>query len=205
MKNFPWRPLALAAWTLALILVWNLDFDTLTTTAGQMGANDVAAIVDGFRQTPNFWSDGWIWWHGPWIESGIQVFRPLSSVMLWWECYVGLKFGFVYVAWWGVFLFGVACALTQCIAWRVTKSWLCVWLAATLMPLLRLWNWAGTTPASWLAWMPVHHDLLMIIGLLAAFLMFCWWLESGKRRHLFGCWLAFVAGALSKEYVYIFR
>lgn len=44
----------------------------------------------------------------------------------------------------------------------------------------------------------------MIIGMLAAFWMFCWWLESGQKRHLLGCWLALVLGALSKEYVYIF-
>ncbi len=204
MKNFPWRPLALTLWMLALVLWLNLDFDTLTTTSGQMGANDVASIVDGFRKTPHFWSDCWNWWRGPWIQSGIQVFRPLSSMMLWWECYVGLQFGFIYVAWWGVFLFGLANVLTMAIAWRLTKSWLCVGVAATLMPMLRFWNWAGTTPDSWLAWMPVHHDLLMIIGLLAAFWQFCWWLESGKRRHLAGCWIALIAGALSKEYVYIF-
>ncbi len=208
MKNFPWRPLALALalalWALALILLLNRNFLTLSTLEGQMGANDVSAIVEGFRRTPHFWSDFWVWWRGPWIQSNVQVFRPLSSMMLWWECLVGLRYGFIYVAWWGVFLLCVACALTMAIAWRLTKSWLCVGVAATLVPLLRLWNWQGTTPVSWLAWMPVHHDLLMIIGLLAAFWQFSWWLENGRRRHLIGCWLAFIAGALSKEYVYIF-
>lgn len=204
MKNFPWRPLTLALWALTLILVFNTSFDVLTTTAGQMSANDVDGIVSGYRQTPHFWSDFWVWWHGPWIQSNVQVFRPLSSMMLWWECFVGLNANFTIVAWWGVLLFVAACALTMSIAWRITKSWLSVGVAATLIPLLRFWNWAGTTPESWLAWMPVHHDLLMIIGLLAAFLMFCWWLESGQRRHLAGCWLALILGALSKEYVYIF-
>lgn len=154
MKNFPWRPLALALWALTLVLLFNRDFDTLTTTAGQMSANDVAAIVDGFHRTPDFWSDFWVWWRGPWIQSGVQVFRPLSSMMLWWECFVGLHYGFIYIAWWGVFLFCIACALTMAIAWRITKSWLCVGVAATLTPILRFWNWAGTTPDSWLAWMP---------------------------------------------------
>ena len=209
MKQFSWsplalRPVALALWMVALVLIFNRDFDVLTTTAGQMGANDVASIVGGFHKTPHFWSDCWSWWRGPWIQSGIPVFRPLSSMMLWWECYVGLNYGFIYVAWWGIFLFVVANALTMSIAWRATKSWVCVGLSATLMPLLRFWNWAGTTPDSWAAWMPVHHDLLMIIGLLAALWQWMWWLESGRRRHLIGCWLALVAGALSKEYVYIF-
>ena len=204
MKNFPWRPFLLTLWALTLIIWLNHEFDVLTSVAGQMGANDSAAIADGFRKTPHFWSDFWVWWRGPWIQSGVQVFRPLSSMMLWWECYVGFNYGFVYVAWWGLFLFGVACALTMSIAWRLTKSWVGVAVAATIVPMLRLWNWQGTTPKSWLAWMPVHHDLLMILGLLAAFWQFCWWLETGQRRHLAGCWLAFVAGAFSKEYVYIF-
>lgn len=56
MKNFPWRPVALSLWTLTLIFCWNTNFDTLTTVSGQMGANDVAAIMDGFRKTPHFWS-----------------------------------------------------------------------------------------------------------------------------------------------------
>ncbi len=204
MKNSPWRPFALALWTLALILLFNRDFQTLTQLDGQMGANDVASIMQGFRETPHFWSDGLRWWHGPWIQSGIGVFRPLSSMMLWWECYVGLNYGFIWVAWWGVALFAIACALTVAIAWRVTKSWLSASVAATITPLLRFWNWGGTTPDSWLAWMPVHHDLLMIIGLLSAFLCFDWWLQTGARRALILSWAALVAGALSKEYVYIF-
>ena len=204
MKTLLWRPWLLAIWMLALILLFNTNFDVLKTTAGQMKANDVASIVDGFHQTPHFWSDFGRFWHGPWIQSGVQVFRPLSSMMLWWECFVGLNYGFTFIAWWGVFLMTIACGLSVCIAWRVTKSWLSAWVAATLLPILRFWNWAGTTPHSWAAWMPVHHDLLMIIGLLAAFLAFDWWLETGDRRALIGCWLAFIAGALSKEYVYIF-
>ena len=204
MKNFPFKSVALALWTLALVLVFNTSFDVLTTTSGQMGANDVASIMRGFHQTPHFWSDFGRWWHGPWIQSGVEVYRPLASMMLWWECYVGLHAGFVYVAWWGVFLVTVACGLSVCIAWRVTGSWLSAWLAATLLPALRVWNWADTTPDSWAAWMPVHHDLLMIIALLAAFLGWSWWLEGGRRRHLFGCWLALIVGACTKEYVYIF-
>ena len=204
MKNFPFKSVALALWTLALVLVFNTSFGVLTTTSGQMGANDVASIMRGFHQTPHFWSDFGRWWHGPWIQSGVEVYRPLASMMLWWECYVGLHAGFVYVAWWGVFLVTVACGLSVCIAWRVTGSWLSAWLAATLLPALRFWNWSGTTPDSWAAWMPVHHDLLMIIALLAASLGWSWWLEGGRRRHLFGCWLALIVGACTKEYVYIF-
>lgn len=204
MKTLPWRPFLLAFWMLALILLFNTHFDVLNTTSGQMKANDVASIVDGFRRTPHFWSDFGRWWHGPWIQSGIQVFRPVSSMMLWWECAIGLSHGFGVIAWWGVFLFFVASGLSVCIAWRVTRSWVSAGVAATLLPVLRFWNWAGTTPDSWVAWMPVHHDLLMIIGLLSAFLAFDWWLESGDRRALFLCWAAFIVGALSKEYVYIF-
>ncbi len=204
MKTLPWRPWLLAVWMLALILIFNTNFGVLNTTAGQMKANDVADIVDGFHQMPHFWSDFGRWWHGPWIESGVQVFRPISSMMLWWECAIGLSYGFTYIAWWGVFLFAVASGLSVCIAWRITKSWISSGVAATLLPLLRFWNWAGTTPDSWAAWMPVHHDLLMIIGLLAAFLAFDWWLETGDRRALIGCWAAFIVGTLSKEYVYIF-
>lgn len=62
----------------------------------------------------------------------------------------------------------------------------------------------GSQPPFWLAWMPVHHDLLMMVAMLAALLLFDLWLESGARRFLIGCWIAFALGALSKEYVYIF-
>ena len=90
------------------------------------------------------------------------------------------------------------------LAWRVTRWKIGALVAALLTPALPIFNWRGTTPNYWLAWYPVHHDLLMIGCLLAALLAFDNWLENGVRKYLLWTWSAFLLGALSKEFLYIF-
>lgn len=186
------------------VLLWNWQFVEATAPSRIFEMNDVPGILIGYHKTPHLLLDGLRWWHGSWIQDNVHVFRPVSSYLLWIETAIGLRWGFLWVAWLGVFLFTVDCLLSVALAWRFTHSRLCAGLAALLTPAIRFWNWGGTHPSDWLAWYAVHHDLLMIGFLLGALLFFDRWLETTDRKHLALAWLCFVLGALSKEFVYIF-
>src|SRR2546430_16883823 len=60
--------------------------------------NDVPAITQGYRETPDLLRDGLRWWHGPWIREGIQAYRPLTSYLHWIELWIGFHWGFIWVA-----------------------------------------------------------------------------------------------------------
>lgn len=186
-----------------LVVIWNTSFRPWTERWLVLQTHDVPSVVAGYRKAPNLLVDGLRWWHGPWILEGIQVFRPVSSYLLWIETWVGFNAGFVWVAWFGVLLLIVDCCLTVALAWRLTRSRLCALLAAVLAPAVQQWNWGGLTPPYWLAWYPVHQDLLMIGFLMGAILTFDLWLETGGRRSLALTWFLFLIGALTKEFVYV--
>lgn len=196
--------IAVAVLVAALVLWWNWQFVGGATAAKILDMNDVGGILEGYRQTPNLFIDGLQWWHGSWIQEDTHVFRPVSSYLLWIESWIGLHWGFIWSAWIGVFLLIADCLLSVVLAWRFTRSKVCALLAAVLAPALRFWNWGGTQPSDWLAWYPVHHDLLMIGFLLGALLCFDLWLETTRKKYLVLAWAWFVLGALSKEFVYIF-
>jgi hypothetical protein len=186
------------------VLLWNGQFGQATVLSRILRMNDVPGILIGYRKTPHLLLDGLRWWHGSWIQDNVHVFRPISSYLLWIETAVGLRWGFLWVAWLGVFLFTLDCVLSAALAWRFTRSRFCTVLAALLAPAIRFWNWGGTHPGDWLAWYAVHHDLLMIGFLLGALLFFDVWLETARSKHLALAWICFLLGALSKEFVYVF-
>jgi hypothetical protein len=103
-----------------------------------------------------------------------------------------------------VALLAAVCCLCAALAWRLTRSKICVVLSAILAPAVITWNWNGTQPHYWLVWYPCHHDLLMIGCLLGALTALDIWLETGGGRLLVLTWCLFLAGALSKEFLYVF-
>src|ERR1051326_9093234 len=77
-----WHPLALFGLILFLVIHWNGNFKEWSALEPARLGNDVQAIISGYRTTPNLITDGLRWRHGPWIEEGIQVYRPISSYLL---------------------------------------------------------------------------------------------------------------------------
>jgi len=183
---------------------WNHDFGPWTRPDHLAIMNDVPDILRGYHATPDFWRDSWRWWHGPWIEQGIEVYRPLSSILLWLECSVGERFGFEWVARFGIALLALVSWQCVLLARQFTASRGAMLVAALLAPSAKFWVMGGSAPDEWLAWFAGHHDLLMIAFLLGALLFWTRWLESEKRRDLGWSLSLFFVGVLSKEFLYIF-
>jgi hypothetical protein len=186
------------------VVWWNGRFSAWCTPQRIGEMNDVPAILAGYHTTPNLLSDGLAWWSGPWIQQGIGAFRPISSYLLWTDCWIGTHFGFFWTALVGVAILLVDCLLCAALAWRFTRSWVGVLTAALLAPAGLRFIWNRSVPEYWLAWFPVHHDLLMIGWLLGALLAFDLWLEYGRAKYLALTWGCFALGVLSKEFNYIF-
>ena len=165
---------------------------------------DVKYIMQGYRLTPNLLHDGLRWWHGPWIEQGVDAYRPLASYLLWIECWIGVRHGYVWVGWIGVALFVLDCWLAAMVSLRLLRSWRCALLTAVLAPAITVWNWGGQQPRYWLIWFPGHQDLLMIAFLLGALIDFHAWMLTSSRRDLARAWILFALGALTKEFDYVF-
>ena len=200
-------PRALVFCCLILVVLgswwWNHDFAARVQIETLRTMNDVPSIWRGFNKTPNLWRDGLGWWHGPWIQEGISAYRPISSYLLWMETSVGFRFGFIWVARFGLVLLAINGALCCALAWVFTRAKLPTLTAALLAPAPLFWLMRGAD-SSWLAWYPVHHDLWMIGCLLAALLSWTLWLENGSPRALIATGAAFLVGVLSKEFLYIF-
>jgi hypothetical protein len=121
----------------------------------------------------------------------------------WIETYVGLHKGFLWDAWVGGYgLFVVAAWLCAMISYRLTRSVTLTVFAAVLACGVRFYN--ACQPDMWLAWYPMHQDLLMMVFILGAVLAFDYWIESGSRPALAATWCMFVLGCLTKEYLYAF-
>jgi len=163
--------------------------------------NDVRAILSGFQKTPNLLVDGLRWWHGAWIQEGINAFRPLTSYLYWLECWIGLHYGFFWVGILGFILFVVCCWLSVELAWRITNSAigasLCAIFATTII-------YHNLNPKDWLIWFPCHQELMLSVFLIGALLCFDRWLVGRSKKHLAYAWVLFIAGCLTKEYAYVF-
>ncbi len=194
----------LVAVVIGLALFWNWAFVTGCGLPSVLAMNDVAPILAGYKQTPHLLADSLRWWHGPWIEDGIHVFRPLSSYLLWVETWIGLHWGFLWVGWMGFGLFVVDCLLCCALAWRFTRSQACTLLAGALGSALPRFNWGGATPKDWLAWYPAHQDLMLAGFLLGALYGLDVWLETTRPKPLALFWLCFLLSLLTKETGYIF-
>lgn len=165
--------------------------------------NDVPSILVGYSHTPNLLKDGLRWWHGPWIEDGIQAYRPISSYLLWSESYLVQKNGFVPIIIIGALLVLILGSLSALIAYQLTESYWCSALAGTLAAYVIQFDFGGISK-EWIAWYPVHHDLMAIAFALAAVWTFLKWLKSGRKCHIIWCWVFFILGIFCKEYLYIF-
>ena len=193
--------LAVVALVAALALRWNGNFAAFCTLPRILEMNDVAGILAGYRATPHLLSDGLQWWHGSMMQVGIPAFRPLTSYLYWIQTWVGLHWGFTWVAWFGYGMLVITCLLSVALAWRLTGSRLCALLAAVLAPAISYFNYQ---PSYWLAWYPMHYDIIMSALLMGALLCFDLWHERAETRYLVWSWVLFVAGCLTKEHVYIF-
>lgn len=195
--------IVLCALTFVFAFWWNRTFLHYVSMTRMMEMNDVPAIVHGYKQVPNLFDSG-PWWRGTWIQEGISAYRPLASYLYWIESWLGLHWGFVWVGWLGVLLLATNGVLSGALAWRLTRWKSCVYVAAVLAVALRFFNWSGSTPAYWLAWYPIHQELLMNLLLLGAIVCLDVWNETAQRKYLLGAWACYVLGALTKEHVYIF-
>ncbi len=196
--------LVLGVCSFILALIFNLDFLNWVSLPQMLVMNDVPSIMSGATKVPHLIFDSGRWWTGTWIQDGISAYRPLASYLYWLENWIGLQWGFLWVGWIGVFLLAANSWLSGVLAWRFTHSRACLWLAIILANSLRFFNWGGITPSYWLAWYPVHQELLMNIWLLCAVFYFDVWNETAKRNHLLAAWGFYLLGVFTKEHVYIF-
>lgn len=165
--------------------------------------NDVSNILAGYHKTPNLLIDGLHWWHGPWIEEGVQAYRPLSSYLLWGESKLVLHFGFFPIIIIGALLLLLLSLLSATVAYQLTKSYWCSVLGGTLAAYVVRFDYGGIDQ-KWLTWYPVHHDLMAIAFALAATWAFLKWLELEGKTYIALCWTFFIAGLFCKEYLYVF-
>lgn len=200
---FPWRDrLLLVVLVVATAFAFNWQFIPHSNLAHLKNTNDVESIIAGYRLAQPLFPASLAWWHGPWIQVGIPAFRPISGYLYWFECHIGLTWGFIWVGWLGFALFVANCLLAANLAWRFTQSRLLAFFAAVLATAVRFYN--PLQNDDWLKWFPAHQELLMNALMLGAVSCFAVWLENGRRRYIVGAWLLFVAGCLAKEHVYIF-
>lgn len=164
--------------------------------------NDVGSILTGYHEVPNLLVDGIKWWHGEWIQDGIPAFRPVSSYLYWCESHLGLTYGFWWVSWIGLLLLGANCILSAVLAWQFTGSKVLALGAGILATTVRFHN--PGHPDIWLAWYPVHQDLMMNALMLGAIASFYQWFQTAEKKWLPMCWVLYVLGILAKEHVYIF-
>jgi hypothetical protein len=143
---------------------------------------------------------------GPLLTSQRSVGEyPLATCLLWVETAVGRRCGFFWTACGGLALFVAAGWLTVALAWRFTGSRWCALIAAVLAPSVRFFNAGGRQqPADWLAWYPIHPNLLLIVWLLGALLAWCVWLDTNRKPALIMTWACFLGGALTSIFAAVF-
>lgn len=190
---------------LVLVTVYFHNFSIINFSHVQplMKMNDVPGILDGYHATPHLLQDGLRWWHGPWIENGVQAYRPLSSYLLWIESDIVLNHGLVPIAIIGAFLLFIICLAASLVSWQLTHSYWCAAFAGVLCTYVTSFDYGGVDPNR-LVWYPVHHDLLNIAFALLATFAFLRWMECGNWKYIAACWVCFIAGIFTKEYLYIF-
>jgi hypothetical protein len=190
---------------LAVLIVWrNHHFAQYAATLVENSdeTTDVYFLLKGFHRTPDLWRDGLAWWHGPWIHALTPYFRPIGSYIHWVQCYVGLRWGFVWIGYFGLVLFYGSCLLAAALAWRITRSKPATVVGAAALPFVLACN--PGQPEGWLAWFPGHPDLIVGSLMLAALLCFAAWIERARRGYLLGTWLLFLIACGVKEHAYIF-
>lgn len=172
------------------------------SVAEMLTMNDVPSIVEGYHKVPDIGHAFVRYWTAPWIQYSIYCFRPVSGFLYWLETDIGFKHGFIWDAWFGYGLYAVSVWLCSLITYRFTRSPLLTVVGAVFAVGIRLYN--GGQPDMWLAWYPIHQDLLMMVFILAAVVSFDHWLETESKTSLAITWVAFAVGCLTKEYLFAF-
>lgn len=196
---------SLSAIVLALCIFWNWQFVLPQAQFGLMQTPDVTPLIEGFHNTPHLWPDSLRWWHGAWQYPGIPRFRPLSGYLYWFECWIGLKYGWVWTGAINFIFFVVCCLTTTKIVQRFTGSLWAALVAGGLAAAIRFFN-SGTP--YWLIWFPNAYNLLTASLWLGALLAFDCWHEGiesyRKARWLLAAWGLFIAACLSLESAWMF-
>ena len=185
-----------------LAAVFNYRFTTHLRYRTIVKMNDVNEIIAGYHRSPTISIAFHTYLSKPWIQINTYCFRPIAGCQYWVETYIGLHYGFLWDALFGFALYVCCCVLAGLIAYRLTQSKLASLISAALCCFCRLYN-AGS-PDYWLAWYPVHQDILMIASLLGAVYAFDVWFERQTMGLLLAAWACFLFGSLTKEYVYVF-
>ena len=216
----------LALVSVGLGFALNFQFLTHCRYSEMIMMNDVKSIVAGYHRTPSlagaltaYWPSGVVFGaqartashgkypiaieHKPWIQEDIYCFRPVSGLQYWVETWIGLNHGFLWNAWiFGLGLFALSSWLCGLIVYRFTQSDLLALMGVVMACGVRFYN--ACQPDYWLAWYPMHQDLLMAVFLLGAVLTFDTWLGSGRRGTLALTWALFILGCLTKEHAFAF-
>jgi hypothetical protein len=164
--------------------------------------NDVPSIIVGYAKVPDIGHAFLRYWHAPWIQEDIFCFRPVAGFQYWLETYVGLHYGFIVNAWFGYLLLVTIIWLCSLVTYRLTSSPLLAVIGCLFGVCSRFYN--DGQPGYFLAWYPIHQDLLMMVALMTALVAFDHWLTSASRASLGIMWLAFAFGCLTKEHVFAF-
>ncbi|MDR3710605.1 MAG: hypothetical protein P4L33_20075 [Capsulimonadaceae bacterium] len=192
----------LAVLSAILSFAFNHQFISHCRFSEIFAMNDVQSIVAGYHRSPALAQALTAYWHAPWIQSDIHVLRPVSGFQYWLETYVGLHAGFIWDAWLGYVLFVVCVWLCGMIAYRFTDSVPLAVGGVVMAAGVKFYN--ACQPDLWLAWYPMHQDLLMMVFLLGTILAFDYWLTTGRSGVLGTMWALFVIGCLTKENVFAF-
>ena len=157
-------------------------------------ANDVSSIMDGYH-AGHWWAFG-----RPWIESSTPSYRPLSSLLLGGDCWL-IEHNLP-VAPVGFFLLWILAGISAGVAWRITGTGVAAIAGGTMAAGALLMN--TSQPDYWLAWWPVHHDILNAIWMLGVIYCALVYVETRSRSSFAGGLACFAAGLLTKEFAYIF-
>jgi hypothetical protein len=188
-----------------LCVYWNWRFVLPQAQNRLLRETDVPSLVKGFYDTPHLWPDSLRWWHGTWQYPGAPRFRPVSAYLYWYECWIGLRYGWLWTGLVNFALFVACCLITTKIAHRFTGS---LWAALVAGGLAAAVHYFNSGVADWLIWFPNAYNLLTASLWLGALLTFDRWHEGSagdrRARWLLATWALFLGACLSLESAWMF-
>ncbi|MDR3709938.1 MAG: hypothetical protein P4L33_16705 [Capsulimonadaceae bacterium] len=204
-----WAVLGGLRFFLAMVIVVfavNWQFVNHCSSAEVTHMTDVPATISASSQIHSL-VDTFRWWTGSWCNSDTNYYRPLGSYICYIETIIGLRLGFIFDGWLGVFWLAALCGATTKLVRRYTSSGWLIWFSVLFVACNRIYVRSyGATPddGGSLAWYAYHYD----IACAAAFTMACatfdeWWTDKRKSSL---SWSAFwfIVCLLIKEVGFIF-
>lgn len=184
-------------------IVVNLPFIHHVSKPEMFKMADVPEIFSGFYNIHSV-TDTLQWWHGSWIHQGTGALRPVSSYLYWFDCLLGLQYGFFWVGCVGLALLLLNCFWVHRLAYQFTENQSLAAFAGFLAACLPYFNFVPSTPEYWLVWFPAHDTLLCSVFLLAGLSYYADWAKSNEKKALVFAWGFWITASLTKEYAYIF-